>query len=316
MGPAWFQALPKARRPKEPIPSHLKYGKRTGEYVNRRDGSILLWVPRGTATIGIGTPGSWHSGRGAMQNCNSTWLNDRPLLTDLQDRLDNRVRIANDADCFARSEAEAEPAAEGGDRILFGVILGTGVGGGIVVDGRLLEGCNGLAGKWGHTPLPYLRYDSADPTCELETRLESRHCYCGRLDCLETFLSGPGLARTHHSLWGERLSAEEISEAAQGLPSGSLGQQHAQATLALFEVMLARSLAQIVNVVDPHTIVLGGGLSNIARLYHTLLPRMRDFVFSADCRTVIRAPVWGDSSGVRGAAWLWDDAEGLDSPAD
>ncbi len=268
--------------------------------------------PSATATVGVGTPGSWHAGRAEMQNCNSTWLNERPLLTDLQDRLGKRVRIANDADCFARSEVAAQPAADGQDKILFGVILGTGVGGGVVVNGRLLEGCNGLAGEWGHTPLPYFRYDSADPTYPLETRLESRHCYCGRVNCLETFLSGPGLARTHQSLWGQRCTPEEIGEAAQGSPSGSQACDHAQATMELYEVMLARSLAQIVNVVDPHTIVLGGGLSNITRLYRTLLPRMRDFVFSTDCRTMIRPPVWGDSSGVRGAVRLWDDAERLD----
>lgn len=255
----------------------------------------------GTTRVGIGTPGSWLAERGAMQNCNSTWLNGQPLLTDLCARLDDRVRIANDADCFAVSEALPDTVTG----VLFGVILGTGVGAGIVVNGKLLSGRNGLAGEWGHTPLPYFRYDQGS----LEVQLDSRRCYCGRLDCIETFLSGPGLALTHLALWGVHATPEEIHEEARQEAESITPSTPAQVTMDIYEGMLARSLAQIVNTLDPHVIVLGGGLSNMTRLYRTLAPRMRAHVFCAECDTVLRAPLWGDSSGVRGAAWLWEADE-------
>ncbi len=195
--------------------------------------------------VGAGTPGAVEPSTGLMKNCNSTWLNGRPLLADLINRLGDRVRVANDADCFALSESV--DGAASGARTAFGVVLGTGVGGGIVVDGRLLQGCNGIAGEWGHTPIAYLRNDDA-----LESRLEDRPCYCGRANCVETFLSGPGLAATHLALWGERKECQDIATATDA---------NSTRTLELYCRQLARSLAQIINIIDPDIIVLGGGVS-------------------------------------------------------
>jgi predicted NBD/HSP70 family sugar kinase len=264
----------------------------------------------GASPVGIGAPGSWVGRIGRMKNCNSTWLNDRPLLSDLEARLGPRVRLANDADCFALSEAVDGGAA--GAASAFGVILGTGVGGGVVIRGELLAGPNGLAGEWGHVPLPYLRSrafaidgSSGDRSrFQLESRLEDRRCYCGRLNCIETFLSGPGLAVTHAELWGEKTSAEAVAEGAAG------ADERALATLDLYQHMLARSLAQVVNLIDPAVIVLGGGVSNVTELYPvqaSLIPR---YAFSSmrdvdDVRVVVTPARWGDDSGVRGAARLW-----------
>jgi fructokinase len=254
------------------------------------------------ARVGIGAPGAWMPGAHAMKNCNSTWLNGRPLLDDLVARLGQRVRIANDADCFAWSEAVDGSGA--GAASVFGVILGTGVGGGFVVNGALLEGPNRLVGEWGHTPLPYLAADRA--TAALERHLGERRCYCGRTNCIETFLSGPGFARTHHALTGDRRLPEEIVEAAAARESGS------QRTLALYSQMLARSLAQIINVIDPHVIVLGGGMSNVAALYEEVPAAWGRHVFhggteesSRGVGTRLLRARHGDASGVRGAAWLW-----------
>jgi len=246
--------------------------------------------------VGIGTPGAWEASIGAMKNCNSTWLNGRPLVSDLERRLGPRVRIANDADCFALSEAR--DGAGAGACGVFGVILGTGVGGGIVIDGELLRGANGIAGEWGHTPLPYLRADAlaSQEVREQEARLADRACYCGRKNCVETFLSGPGLARTHRELGGDDATALEI--AARDDPI-------AVATLALYACQLARALAQIVNVIDPHVVVLGGGLSNIDALYETVPRLWQRYVFSARVATRLERARHGDASGVRGAAWLW-----------
>lgn len=241
----------------------------------------------GPAPVGIGTPGAWVAETRTMKNCNSTWLNGRPLLSDLNDALDGRVRIANDADCFALSEAL--DGAGAGAATVFGVILGTGVGGGIVVDGRLLAGPNAVAGEWGHTPLPYLRADTA-----LEAALPDRPCYCGRANCVETFLSGPGLARTHVDLTGERLEAVRV-------PPGS-------PTLDLYTTMLARALAQIVNVLDPHVIVLGGGVSNVAGLAGAVGDKLPRYGFTHEGRTSIVVAEHGDASGVLGACRLWDAA--------
>lgn len=254
---------------------------------------------RGTARgapVGIGTPGVWDAKRRCMKNCNSTWLNDEPLLEDLRGVLGAALRMANDADCFALSEA-LTGAASGYD-LVFGVILGTGVGGGIVAGGRLLRGPNGITGEWGHTPLPYLASDPrADSELDpLEARLGDRACYCGRRNCVETFLSGPGLARTHAELGGGDLSAEEIAAGDSPL---------ARATLALYERMLARSLAQVINLLDPGVIVIGGGLSNVASLYSALPTLCARYVFSDRFDTSIRPPRHGDASGVRGAASLW-----------
>lgn len=237
--------------------------------------------------VGIGTPGAWVESTRTMKNCNSTWLNGRPLLDDLNAAMDGRVRIANDANCLVLSEALA--GAGKGARVVFGVILGTGVGGGIVVDGQLLAGANAVAGEWGHTPLPYLRSDPA--TMPLEAGLADRSCYCGRINCVETFLSGPGLAATHLELGGERLSAERIPPDAPSVD--------------LYKTMLARSLAQIVNVVDPDVIVLGGGLSNIEGLADDVARRMGGYGFSHEGRTKVVRAEHGDTSGVLGACRLW-----------
>jgi fructokinase len=218
-------------------------------------------------TVGVGIPGALSRVTGLVKNANSTCLIGQPLQGDLEARLARAVRLANDANCFALSEA-VDGAARGA-RIVFGVILGTGVGGGIVVDGRVLEGLNAIAGEWGHNPLPLSESD--------ETPL--RPCYCGRAGCIETYLCGPAL----------ELEGGVASEPA----------------IARYEARLARALAGVINVLDPDVIVLGGGVSNVARLY-TNVPRLwQPHVFSDHVATRLQKHVHGDSSGVRGAAWLW-----------
>jgi predicted NBD/HSP70 family sugar kinase len=239
-------------------------------------------------TIGIGTPGAISKASGRMKNCNSTWLNGQPLLEDLQQRLSRPVRIANDADCFALSEAVDGAAA--GATTVFGVILGTGVGGGIVVRSRLLDGPNAIAGEWGHNPLPW-------PT---DDERPGPGCYCGRSGCIETFLSGPGLSRCHRERIGETLEAFHIVERADA------GDPACGATIEIYEERLARALAHIINLLDPHAIVLGGGLSNCARLYRSVPLLWGRYVFSDRVDTRLVPPRHGDSSGVRGAAWLWE----------
>ncbi len=243
-----------------------------------------------SCVVGAGTPGAVEPSTGLMKNCNSTWLNGRPLLSDLTRRLGDRVRVANDADCFALSESV--DGAASGARTSFGVILGTGVGGGIVANGRLVQGPNGITGEWGHTPLPYLRSD----VDELEHRLEDRRCYCGRMNCVETFLSGPALAATHGALWGEARAPREIATAADS---------NSKRTLELYCRQLARSLAQIVNVIDPDVVVLGGGVSEIDAIYRRVPELWRGYVFSDTVNTRLLPATHGASSGVRGAAWLW-----------
>ena len=252
-------------------------------------------------TVGVGTPGAVDPVTGLMKNCNSTWLNGRPLLRDLIHRLGERVRIANDADCFALSESVDGEATEA--RIAFGVILGTGVGGGIVVDGKLLRGRNGITGEWGHTPLPYLR---ADPLAdqELERRLGDRRCYCGRDNCVETFLSGPGLAATHNALWDEEREPRSIAAAAD---------PRSERTLEVFHRQLGRSLAQIINILDPDVIVLGGGLSLIESIYRRVPELWCDYVFSDKVATRLRPALHGAAGGVRGAAWLWPADDTINS---
>lgn len=237
--------------------------------------------------VGVGTPGAWVASRRQMKNCNSTWLNGRPLLDDLNHALEGRVRLANDANCFALSEALS--GAGRGARVVFGVILGTGVGGGIVVNGRLLEGANAVGGEWGHTPLPYLRCDPA--TIQIEAALADRPCYCGRVNCVETFLSGPGLRQTHRALGGTDDAAAEIPEDA---PSARL-----------YATMLARALAQICNVLDPDIIVLGGGVSKLPSLVPRTLAEMPRYGFSHEGRTRLARAEHGDASGVFGACNLW-----------
>ncbi len=242
----------------------------------------------GPSSVGIGMPGVVSPATGLVKNANSTWLNGRPLSEDLAARLGRPVKLANDANCFALSEASDGAAA--GAPIVFGVIIGTGVGGGLIVDGHVVVGANAIAGEWGHNPLPW--------PCDDER--PGPACYCGRYGCLETFLSGPALARDHHEHTGTRLDAAAIVEAA------ARGEVAASATLDRYERRLARGLASVINVFDPHVIVLGGGLSNVQRLYERVPQLWTPFVFSDVVATRLSRAVHGDSSGVRGAAWLWD----------
>jgi fructokinase len=240
-------------------------------------------------SIGIAMPGALSPATGLVKNANSTCLNGHRLDRDLTAALGRPVRLANDANCFALSEAVDGAAA--GAATVFGVILGTGVGGGVVVSGRVLTGPNAIAGEWGHNPLPWPAGDEAP----------GPRCYCGRRGCIETFLSGPGLAADHRRVTGESASAEAIVAAA------SRGDGAAEATLARYEDRLARGLASVVNILDPEIIVLGGGLSGIARLYETVPRLWRRYVFSDTVATRLVPPRHGDSSGVRGAAWLWPE---------
>jgi fructokinase len=240
--------------------------------------------------VGIATPGAVEVTTGAMKNCNSTWLNGRTLLQDLIEQLGPRVRIANDADCFALSEAT--DGAGAGARVVFGVILGTGVGGGIVVDGHLLTGPNRIAGEWGHTPLPYLREDAQS----LEKSLPDRPCYCGRANCVEMFLSGPGLAATYRTLWDVAATPEAIA--------ADFDVRAAQ-TLEVYLLQLARALAQIINILDPDVIAIGGGISQIDAIYGRVPALWSPYVFSPQVNTRLSPARHGAASGVRGAAWLW-----------
>lgn len=224
---------------------------------------------------------------GLVKNANSTWLIGRPLRQDLEACLGREVRLANDANCFVLSEAV--DGAGRGARTVFGVILGTGVGGGIVVDGRVLAGANAIAGEWGHNPLPLPTPDD----------LPLPRCYCGREGCIETYLSGPGLEADHLKATGSRRTASEIAKAAQG------GDAACEATLVRYEDRLARALASVINLLDPEVIVLGGGLSKLGRLYDGVPQRWGRHVFSDAVATRLSPPAHGDASGVRGAAWLW-----------
>ena len=238
--------------------------------------------------LGIGVPGSISPVTGLMQNANSTWLNGRPFDKDLAAALGMPVRLANDANCFALSEA-IDGAAEKAP-LVFGVILGTGCGGGLVVNGGLLNGPLGISGEWGHNPLPWTKHGE-HPGPE---------CWCGRKGCLEAWLSGPGMAEDHFRRTGETSTAKEIAaEAARG-------EEAARATLARHTDRLARGLAHVVNVVDPNVLVLGGGLSQLSHLYEQLPSLMAPHIFSDQCSVVLKRPRCGDASGARGAARLWD----------
>jgi fructokinase len=258
-------------------------------------------------TVGVGIPGTVSPATGLVKNANSTWLIGHPLDRDLATHLGRPVRIANDANCFALSEAidgaAADPhpptseelaaaAARGGSsgpRVVFGVIIGTGTGGGVVVGREVLVGPNAIAGEWGHNPLPGIRADE----------LPGPPCYCGRNACIETFLSGPGMSRDHERATGEKLDASIIAQHAQENDAG------AAATLARYEDRMARALASILNVLDPDVIVLGGGLSKINRLYENVPKLWGRYSFSDTMTTRLVPPKHGDASGVRGAAWLW-----------
>ena len=239
------------------------------------------------ASVGVATPGALSPHTGRIKNANSTQLIGERLNVDLGEALGREVRLANDANCFALSES-VDGAARGADAV-FGVILGTGVGGGIVVGGRVLTGLQAIAGEWGHNPLPWPRSDE----------LPGPHCYCGRYGCIECFLSGPGLARDYQEGAEALLAAEEIVGRADA------GEARAEACMARFTHRLARGLAMVINILDPEVIVLGGGLSGIPRLYDSVPRLWGEFVFSDRVDTPLRPPVHGDSSGVRGAAWLW-----------
>ncbi|MGI9418528.1 MAG: ROK family protein [Geminicoccaceae bacterium] len=237
-------------------------------------------------TLGFGTPGAISPATGLMKNSNSTWLNGRPFDKDLEACLGREIRIANDADCLALSEATDGAAA--GASSVFCVIIGTGVGGGLAVRGRPLAGPNAIAGEWGHNQLPWPKPEE----------LPGRDCYCGLSGCIETWLSGPGMAADHLTVAGEAIDPPAIVKAAEK------GNAEAEATIRRYEHRLARGLAMVINLVDPDVVVLGGGLSQLERLYETVPLIWENYVFSDTVRTALKPPVHGDSSGVRGAAWL------------
>ena len=245
-------------------------------------------------TVGVGIPGTISPATGLVKNSNSTWLIGHPLAEDLSRLLERPVRFANDANCFVLSEA-TDGAAAGAD-VVFGVIIGTGTGGGVVVHRRLLVGANAIAGEWGHNPLPAAHgVESPGPAC-----------YCGRRGCIETFLSGPGLARDYASTRSARsgqahVSAQEIATRA------AAGEALADETLARYEERMARALASVINILDPDVIVLGGGLSNIDRLYRNVPRLWLPHIFSDRATTRLVRAMHGDASGVRGAAWLWNE---------
>jgi fructokinase len=240
-----------------------------------------------TCSVGIGTPGAMSPATGTIKNANSIWLNGRPLHRDLETRLRRPVRLANDANCLALSEAVDGAAAHAS--VVFSVILGTGVGGGVAVDRRVLTGANAIAGEWGHNPLPWPAADE----------LPGPACYCGRRGCIETFLSGPGLAADHHAHTGTRLGGEAI------VARAAAGDADASATLRRWTARLARALATIVNVLDPDVIVCGGGLSRLEGIYADVPALLPAWVFSDRVDTRLVPAAFGDASGVRGAARLW-----------
>ena len=239
------------------------------------------------AKVGVGIPGTISPATGLIKNANSVWLIGQPLQEDLSQQLKRSVRLANDADCFTISEA-TDGAAQGA-RSVFGVILGTGVGGGFCWDGRLLSGPNAIVGEWGHNPLPWADDDERP----------GPNCYCGRRGCIETFLSGPGLQRDFFQTTGRDCDPVEIDRL------GRQGDHIAEEVLNRYEHRLARGLAHVVNMIDPDVIVLGGGLSNFDRLYEAVPKLWDQWVFSDRVDTKLVRAKHGDSSGVRGAAWLW-----------
>jgi fructokinase len=241
-----------------------------------------------TGSVGLGIPGVVTHATGLVKNANSTWLIGRPLLADLEVRLARPVRAANDANCFTLSEA-IDGAGQGFEAV-FGVILGTGVGGGIAIRQRIHEGSNQIAGEWGHNPLPWMTD---------EERASAPECYCGKCGCVETFLSGPGFERDYALLSGTRRSSQDIVGAA------AAGDPHAIRALERYHDRLARALAAVLNLLDPNVVVLGGGMSNLPELAAAVSGRLPRYVFSDTVLTKIVLNAHGDASGVRGAAWLW-----------
>ena len=246
-------------------------------------------VGRSGLSVGLGHPGSVSPATGLMRNSNSLCLNGKPFQHDLEALLGCGIRMANDANCLALSEASDGAAA--GAKSVFAVILGTGVGGGIVINGALLVGANGVGGEWGHNPLPWPRpeWDEVSGT----------QCWCGKPSCIETWLSGVGIAADHARATQEKISAEEIVAGAEA------GDEKCAATLARYEDRLSRALAHIINIIDPEVIVLGGGVSRVQRLYRNTPALWDQWVFSDVVTTKLVPALHGDSSGVRGAAWLW-----------
>jgi fructokinase len=240
-----------------------------------------------TGTVGAGIPGTASRRTGLVKNANSTWLNGQPLAKDLSTELEREVRVANDANCLAVSEATDGAAA--GARLVFGVILGTGCGGGIAVDGMIHAGPNGVAGEWGHNPLPWAAPEE----------LPGPDCYCGKCGCMETWISGTGVARDYRHVTGEALTTRAIVAAAEA------GEPKALAAMDRFEDRLARGLAELINILDPDIFVFGGGLSHYQRIYAELPGKLPQYVFGGEADTPLVQGKYGDSSGVRGAAWLW-----------
>jgi len=240
------------------------------------------------ASVGLGTPGSISRATGLLRGSNSVCLNGQPIKRDLERLLEREIRITNDANCFALSEAT--DGAASGAAVVFGVIVGTGTGGGVVINGRLLVGANAIGGEWGHNPLPGAHGgESPGP-----------RCYCGRSGCIETFLSGPALARDYMASGGPEVTADEVARRAAS------GEALADAALCRYEERMARALGSVINLIDPDVIVLGGGLSNIDRLYDRVPSLWSRYIFSDSVTTRLVRARHGDSSGVRGAAWLWE----------
>lgn len=239
-------------------------------------------------SIGIGTPGALSPATGLLRNSNSVCMNGMPVKQDLENILQREIRMSNDANCFALSEATDGAAA--GAPVVFGVIVGTGTGAGVVVNGQVLTGPNAIAGEWGHNPLPWPRDDERPGPL----------CYCGKHGCVETFLSGPGMARNYELISGEKLLSKDVVKKAEQ------GDAVAENCLQLYEDRMARGLAHVINILDPDVIVLGGGMSNVQRLYQNVPAIWGQYVFSDKVFTKLVPPKYGDSSGVRGAAWLWN----------
>lgn len=251
---------------------------------------LVEWLEReagGSGTVGVGIPGALSPATGVIKNANSTWLIGRPFDRDLERALDRPVRLQNDANCLAVSEAT--DGAGAGARIVFAVIIGTGCGGGIAIDARAVTGRNAIAGEWGHNPLPWPR-DGENP---------GPACYCGKSGCIETWISGTGMEDDHARVTGNRIGAVEIADRA------GRGDPDALATVDRYADRLARCLATVINILDPDVIVLGGGISNIRRLYDIVPARLADYCFSDHVTTPVLPSAHGDSSGIRGAAWLW-----------
>ncbi len=240
-----------------------------------------------SAKVGIGIPGAISPATQRVKNANSTWLNGQPLLTDLNHKLQREVRIANDANCFVMSEA-TDGAGQDATTV-FGVIVGTGTGGGICINQQIVQGTNAIGGEWGHNPLPWPQADE----------LPGPACYCGKHGCIETFLSGPGLTQAFVQAGGQAERTEQLIEQLEQ------GDTLAERIMCQYEHRMARALASVINILDPDVIVLGGGLSKLTRLYENVPQRWSEFVFSDQVDTQLRPPVHGDASGVRGAAWLW-----------